>query len=190
MRGIHDQTGVAQVGFFHRPYQKAKSRLAILPCPPTVAALICGMRRTPIHLRLLCLLLAVQVLCLQAGAGLAFFYCPQCVALRFTAECPQMAQHSCCAKIKSCCAKKPAIKAENPNCCVKIQLPDTEGAKLLSSLPATEKLHLLALPEAAFATPIFALNAKRKEDGGPDPPPRPRSLSGRDLLLRSSTLLI
>ena len=148
------------------------------------------MRRTPIHLRLLCLLLAVQVLCLQAGAGLAFFYCPKCVALRFTAECPQMATHSCCAKIKSCCAKKPTMNAENPNCCVKIQLPDTEGAKLLAALQAPEKQHLLALPEAAFATPIFALNAKLQEDGGPDPPSRPCSPSGRDHLLRSSTLLI
>ena len=148
------------------------------------------MRRTPIHLRLLCLLLAVQVLCLQIGAGLAFVYCPKCVALRFTPECPQMAGHSCCAKVKSCCAKKLAIKSESGACCVKIQLPDTEGAKLLSSLPAPEKLHLLALPEAAFATPIFALSAKLDEDSGPDPPPRPCSLSGRSLLLRSSTLLI
>jgi hypothetical protein len=144
------------------------------------------MKRSPIHLRLLCLLLAVHVLCLQAGAGLAFFYCPQCVALRFTADCPQTA----CAKIKSCCAKKLVTKAEKPNCCVKIQLPDTEGAKLLSSLPIAEKLHLLPLPEASFATPIFAINAKLKEDSGLDPPPRPCSLSGRDLLLRSSTLLI
>jgi len=123
------------------------------------------------------------VLCLQAAAGLAFFYCPQCVALRFTPECPQMATHSCC-------AKKPTMNAEMPNCCVKIQIPDTEGAKLLSSLPTAEKMHLLALPEAAFATPIFALSAKLDEDSGPDPPPRPCSFSGRDLLLRSSTLLI
>ena len=148
------------------------------------------MRRPSIHLRLLCLLLAVQVLCLQAGAGLAFFYCPQCVALRFTAACPQMAKHSCCAKIKSCCAKKSAIKAESPKCCVKIQLPDPAGAKLLSSLPTAEKHHLLAAPEVAFATPMLALSAKLQEDGGPDPPSCPCPLAGRDLLLRFSTLLI
>jgi hypothetical protein len=101
-----------------------------------------------------------------------------------------MTEHSCCAKVKSCCAKKSGIKAENPSCCVKIQLPDPEGAKLLSLLPTAEKLHLLALPEAAFAMPFFALSAKLDQDSGPDPPLRPCSPSGRSLLLRSSTLLI
>jgi hypothetical protein len=131
--------------------------------------------------------LALQVLCLQLGAGLAFFYCPQCVAFRFSPECQGK---TCCAPVKSCCAKKSKMLAKKSDCCVKIQLPDAEGVKSMASLPATEKLHLPLLTEAGPGLPAFARSAEIEIEDGPDPPPRPWAPSGRQVLLRSSLLLI
>ena len=167
------------------------SIFSIPTCGICTLALPFGMKKTPHLLRLLSLLLAFQVLAAQAGAGLSFFYCPHCVALRFSPNCPQESK-SCCATVKACCHKTAGngIQAEPQKCCVKIQLPVTDGSLWLSSDMPPSQQHWIIGHLTAGADFVLTSRFTHSFFGGPAPPRPDYNSSGRRVLLQSSTLLI